>query len=487
MNILMFEAPSKDGQGSIPFGLLCASTIAHHHGHNVRLIDLVKEQMSNDALEKVIKEFSPELIGIGGITAGYKNCKELIGVIKKNNNHIPIVIGGVITSVSDLLLKNAGADFIVHGESEISFPNLIKALEKGDDISIVKGISFLKNGEIYRTENQIQIKNLDDIPIPEYSLLDMDKYLTPADNWVKTYFSYDKNVYKETITKLSGKYLFPIITARGCTHKCIFCYRHQIGIRQHSVKYITNLMKFLHEKYNVGVFQINDELTTVKKKWVLEFCDALIRENLGIFFIILSARVDNVDEEILLRLKKAGCLMLNYGYESGSDTILKEIKKGVTRGQVLKSGLLSKKVGLKNVPEIIIGFPSETEETVEETIDFLKQLDTWPISVNTPIPFPETPLWQYGVDHKFINDKEEFVLNYERGLFVNFTKYSDIKVKQFARKVLYDTHLYWLKQRKNYLIYILILFKKIIVMYLVLPLPENIFTRIKKVYQFLKP
>lgn len=478
----MLEAPSKEGEGSIPFGLLCASTIAYHYGHNVKLIDLVKEQVGNDALEKVIKEFSPELIGIGGITAGYKNCKELIGVIKKKYNHIPIVIGGVITSVSDLLLQNAGADFIVHGEAEISFPNLIKALEKGDDISKVKGISFLKNGEMYYTESQPQIKNLDDIPMPEYSLIDMDKYLTPADDWVKTYFSHEKNEYEEMVTKLSGKYLFPIITARGCTHKCIFCYRHHVGLRQHSVNYIVRLMKFLHEKYNVGVFQINDELTTVKKKWVLEFCDTLIRENLGIFFIILSARVDNVDEEMIIKLKEAGCLMLNYGYESGSDTILKEIKKGVTRELALKAGLLTKKVGIKNIPEIIIGFPSETEETVEETIDFLKQLDTWPISVNTPIPFPETPLWQYGVDHKLIKDKEEFVLNYKRGFFVNFTKYPDEDVLKFVSKVYFDTKLHWLRNRKKYCLYIKCLFEKFILMNVKPVLPATFYSVLKKAY-----
>lgn len=476
----MLEAPCEERQGSVPFGLLCAATIAHHHGHKVKIIDLVKEQLNDDALDKIISKYSPGLIGIGGITSGYKNCKDLIRFIKKKYKNIPIAIGGVITSVADLLLLKAGADFVVHGEAEISFPKLIKALENRDDISKVRGISFLREGEINRTENQPQIKNLDDIPMPEYSLLDMNKYLMEADDWVNAYFSHDRHEYAEMAIKLTEKKIFPIITSRGCTHKCIFCYRHQIGIRQHSVEYVVKMMKILNEKYNAGVFQINDELTTVNRKWIIEFCDTLIRENSGIYFIVLSARVDNVDADMLLDLKKAGCLMLNYGYESGSDTILKEIKKNVTREQALRAGLLTKKAGIKNVPEIIIGFPSESEITVAETMDFLRQLDTWPISVNTPIPFPETPLWKYGVDHNIIKNKEEFVLNYRRGLFVNFTKYPDKKILKLMRMVYYDTYLHWLKKRNYYKRYFFVLCKKIAAIYIAPLLPEKICAFFKK-------
>lgn len=485
MNILMFQVPTKEEESSVPFGLLCASTIAYYHGHNVKLVDLVVEQLSNDDLVKLIREFSPGLIGVGGITAGYKSCKELIRVIKSNFRQLPVVVGGVITSVSDLLLGRANADFIVHGEAEISFPNLINAIEHGDDISKVKGISFLREGKIYRTEEQPQVQKLDEIPMPEYSLLDMSKYLEPAEQWVKTYFSCEINKYEEIIPKISGKYLFPIITARGCTHKCIFCYRHQDGIRQHSAKYVVDLMKLLNQKYNVGLFQINDELTTGKRAWVFEFCDILIKEQLNLYFIVLSARVSNVDEEMLTRLKQAGCLMINYGYESGSDIVLKEIKKGVTREQGLKAGLLTKKVGIKNIPEIIIGFPSETDETVEETIDFLKRLDTWPISIGTPIPFPETPLWDYAESHNLIGDKEEFVLGYARGKFINFTKFSDKKLLMLVSKVSKETQMHFLKNRKMHSQYMKVLFEKTMGIYVAPYLPPVIHKFLLKSYRSL--
>jgi len=151
VNVLMIEVPTREMDGSVPFGVLYAASSAHRHGHNVKIVDLVKEDLSNDDLIELIRDYSPRVIGIGGITSSYKICKELIGHIKKHYNTIPIVVGGVIASVSDLLLTKAGADYVVHGEGEITFPQLIAALENGEDLSNVKGISFYENGHITRT------------------------------------------------------------------------------------------------------------------------------------------------------------------------------------------------------------------------------------------------------------------------------------------------------------------------------------------------
>lgn len=482
MNVLMIEVPTVERDGSVPFGLLYAASSVYRNGHNVRILDIAKEDSSYVDIKKYIEDFSPGLIGFGGITASYKNCKELVSNIRIDFKDIPLVVGGVISSVADLLLKSVGVDFVIHGEGEISFPNLIDTIENRKDVHNVKGISFLKEGSICTTDRQPQISNLDDISIPEYALLDMDRYLGPVENWLEPYFKYDNDKYPKILEKLSGKKLFPIITSRGCPYKCIFCYRHLKEWRQHSVEYVVKMMKYLWDKYDVSVFQINDELTTLHKKWILRFCDTLIKQKLGVYFIILSSRVDTVDEEILLRLKEAGCLMINYGYESGSDIILKEIKKEATRKQGLKAGLLTKKAGLKNIPEIIIGFPSETEGTIAETINFLKQLDTWPVSINTPIPFPETPLWQYGVEHNIIKDKEALVLGYKRGLFVNFTKYSDKKVSTFVSKVSYDVRLTWLKNRKMYGLYIKCAMERVLLVYIKLIVPQAIYSVAKKAY-----
>lgn len=484
MNILMIEVPSLPGEGSVPFGLLYAASSAHRAGHSVRILDQVKEGSDFALVRAALKEHSPKAIGLGGITPSYKNCKRLIAELREENKDIPIIIGGVISSVHELLLTKAGADYVVHGEAELTFPELLKTLEDGGDVSGVKGISYLDGGNVRKTGPRSAVPKLDDIPMPEFSLLDMSKYLDPLDSWARNYFGFDEGELAGIRKKLSGKrYLFPIITARGCTHKCIFCYRHLRGWRQHSVGYVISMMRRLQEKYGADVFQINDELTTADKSWVKEFCAALKREKLGILFIVLSSRVDSVNEDILRRLKDAGCIMINYGYESGSDTILKEIRKGVSREQALRTGLLTKKVGIKNVPEIIVGFPSETDETVEDTIDFLKRLDTWPISTNTPMPFPETSLWSKAVDAGLIGDEEEFISSYRHGIFVNFTEYPDDKVKRLAVRVRYDTLLNWLKNRGRRKDYIKTAFERFLLLHVRPLVPGAVESALRRVYK----
>ena len=222
----MIEVPTVEKKGSVPFGVLYAASSAQRNGHNVKILDLVKDNFIYEDIKGIIEDFSPGLIGLGGITSSYGTCKELVGNIKKDFENIPIVVGGVLASVPDLLLKNVRVDFIVHGEGEISFPGLIDAIENGRDISKIKGIFFLKGETIYKTDMQPQISDLDCIPMPEYTLLDMDKYLEPVENWVDNYFKYDEVEYRRMLKMLSGKKLFPILTARGCTHRCIIIIRN---------------------------------------------------------------------------------------------------------------------------------------------------------------------------------------------------------------------------------------------------------------------
>ncbi|MDD5656549.1 MAG: radical SAM protein [Elusimicrobia bacterium] len=448
MKVLMVETPTAERDGSVPFGLLYAASAARRAGHDVRILDLVRDERGLDAISDAVAGFQPDIVGLGGITSSYKTCKDIVGRLKSLRPGLPVVAGGVIASIPRLLLERAGVDFVAHGEAERTFPELLAALAERRDPESVPGLSFLKDGKIVTSASRPQMPDLDEIPMPDFDLLDMPRYLQPIAPWLATYFPAQSGEFAEASERAPKTgFLLPIVTARGCTHRCIFCYRHHRGWRQNSVGYVVSMMKHLHQRYGVTLFQINDELTTARRSWVNEFCDTLRRERLGVAFIILSSRVDNVDEELLKNLRTAGCLMINYGYESGSDPILREIRKGVSREQALRAGLLTRQAGIKNIPEIIIGFPSETDQTVSETIEFLKRLDTWPISVNTPIPFPETPLWQTAVERGLIRDAEEFVLGYRRGRFVNFTAYPDATVRRWVTRVWTETRAHWLERR----------------------------------------
>ena len=444
MRILFIDAPSREDNSAPPFGLLYAASVATRLGHKARILDLCNVPLSDSQLIDLIRDFSPAFVGFGGITSSYGSLKLLSSTIRKKFPNLPLIAGGVITSVSELLLTKAHINIVVHAEAETIFPSLLEHLGGIRSLDDVPGISYLLDGRIIKTNLPPQVENMDDIPIPDYSLLNFRNYLSPAEKWLEIYVPHSTNApNKEALLKsLRGKFLFPMITSRGCTHVCYFCYRHARGLRQHSPGYVIDHMKYLHDNYGVGLFQFNDELTTASRDWVMEFCDGLLKSSMDVRFIVLSARVDNVDEEMIVALKNAGCVMLNYGYETGSQTVMDQVRKGTTIEQAVTAGQLTLKHNILNIPEIIIGFPCETEETIYETISFLKKLNTIPISLNFPMPFPKTMMWKYALTAKLITDEEKFILDYQEDIDfrINLTRYSDETVLNWRNMIFRDVY-----------------------------------------------
>ena len=451
MKALFIECPSREKNESLPFGLLYAASAFERLGNEVQIIDLSNEDWDFIKLCKGIDNYQPEIICFGGITPSYRRLKNISVPLKEKYKDIPFIVGGVISSIAELLIESAKIDIVVKGEAEIVFPSLLAAIKNKDSLNNIRGIVFKAGERIIVTTKPQQVDDLDTIPIPNYELVNMPTYLMPVEKWISQFFNEEEGRAIKVRLK-TANYILPIITARGCTHACVFCYRHMRGIRQHSVDYIVNHILYLKNKYGVGIFQINDELTTSNRQWVLDFCSKVIEQKLEIFFIVLSGRVDNVDEEMLTALKAAGCLMINYGYETGSVKIIKEIHKGVTIDQSLKTALLTKKMGLKNIPEIMIGFPGETPDTVKETISFLKAINTWPISMNFPLPFPQTPLWNEAKKKGLIPNDEEFILGYDNAsnFTLNLTDYPDNEVKSWFDNILYSVHLHYLFTHHKY-------------------------------------
>jgi len=202
----------------------------------------------------------------------------------------------------------------------------------------------------------------------------------------------------------------PVVTSRGCSHRCLFCYRHMKGHRQHSVDYVVKHLKLLKDRYGLEGFQFCDELFNASRSWVMEFCDAIEQEKLDIFYLVSGARVDRIDEQMLTRLKETGCIEICYGQESGSNTILKEYRKGVSSVQNKEITLLTtNKVGIPSTVQLVIGAPGETGQTIGETIQFLKDVEAYQCSLNYLIPLPGTPIWQHVLDKKYILNVEEYL------------------------------------------------------------------------------
>jgi radical SAM superfamily enzyme YgiQ (UPF0313 family) len=420
MNILLVNVPSRRGKGgfTLPLGLLYVGGIVERCGHRARIFDpyLYDADLGDDivaALRRTIEDFNPRVVGFGGISTSYGRAKELSASIRRDHPEMVMIAGGALSSVADLLLTKTDVDVVFHGETETSLPAFLDSLEKGTGFAGLTGISYRSAEGVVGTPPVEQIGDLDTIPFPAYHLVELDRYFTDVNDWLASYEVNLENLpgKEDILRRIEGKRRYiPIVSSRGCTHRCLFCYRHMKGHRQNTVGYTMAHMKFLRDHYGVEGFQFCDELFNAKRSWVMDFCDGVERENPGVFYLIGGARVDRVDEEMLLRLKGTGCIEINYGQESGSDAILKEYRKGTTGRQNRDVTILTtKKVGLACPVQIVIGSPGETNETIEETIDLLKAVEAYQYSINYLIALPGTPAWDVVEDRGLVPDVEAYL------------------------------------------------------------------------------
>lgn len=326
MNILLITVPSRKGIGgfTLPLGLLYVGAIIEGCGHKAKLIDLYLDDVELkdfdhgffDKIDTIIEDYKPSIIGYSGIATSYGRTKQLSQHIKSNYPDIMQIAGGPLASVYDLLLTKTKVDVVFHGEAEVSLPIFLERFEQ--KIYDIPGISYLLNGKVVRNDPAEQIKDLDRIPFPAYHLVDLSRYFNPVKHWLDAYkLQLNSNPYYSDLIKTIGTktHYIPIVTSRGCTHKCSFCYRHVRGIRRHSVSYVIDHIKYLKETYGISGFGFSDELFNSRYEWVMELCDAIEKNNLDIFYKVGGARADKIDEQMLRRLKETGCISIEYGQE----------------------------------------------------------------------------------------------------------------------------------------------------------------------------
>ena len=422
MHVLLINVPSRKGKGGmcLPLGLLYVGGILERAGHVVEVFDpycndleLVRFDSGDYAeLDAKIQNFHPDIIGFGGIASSYGRTKKLSGYFHENYAEIFQIAGGPLSSIYQLILEKTQVNLVFHGETELTLPLFLKKYGRGENWKDIEGISYMYEGIIQRNNLASQIEDIDEVPLPSYHLVDLKQYYKSIFDVIvgfaaDSYGNFDREHAQKKIG--SDGTIVPLITSRGCTNKCSFCYRHMKGYRQHSVPFVINHIKFLQSEYGIRGFEFADELFNFNEAWVLEFCDAIDREELDIYYRVLGARVDRISERMLRRLKETGCVDINYGQESGSETILKEYRKGVSSEKNREITLLTKDAGLLCPAQIVIGSPAETTETIEETIRFLKDVLATNPSVNYLMPFPETPIWRYVTENDLIPDVEMYL------------------------------------------------------------------------------
>jgi radical SAM superfamily enzyme YgiQ (UPF0313 family) len=363
MKISLIFPPSiyQTKQTMPPLGIAWLAAVLRENGfRNVTLIDSVINKYSNQEIVELLKKEDPDIVGLSFGTQNRFYAFNLAQLIKKEFPKVFIVAGGPhpTLTIDDTLRNIPEIDIVVRGEGEYSFLDLVKTINKRGDLRDVKGISFRnKKGKILHNINREPIQNLDELPMPARDLLPIDDY-------------------QQTIP-LSDKICTSMITSRGCPYNCVYCSTsEQWGhkIRHRSPENIVDEIEYLMKTYKLDGVGFFDDVFTMDKRRVIEICQEIIRRKLNIYWWC-EARANTIDRELIRWMKRAGCQHISMAIESGSNRILKNIRKAITVEQGIEAVKIIKEAGIKLKVFFMYGLPGERYQDIKKTVFLSRHLE----------------------------------------------------------------------------------------------------------------
>ncbi|MCP4694902.1 MAG: B12-binding domain-containing radical SAM protein [Desulfobacterales bacterium] len=357
---------------SPPLGLAYLAGALEAAGAEVEILDFVVYPYSPAALESALKRFGPRMVGVTAVTMTIHNAMEVVEEVKRIDPDIRTVMGGphVTFCARETMTLHPRLDFIVRGEGESALVALVRALEKGEDGRGIPGVAHRDGAEIIDAGHCRASVDMDALPAPARDLIPLGRYRALG---------------------------MPVsmTASRGCPFNCIFCVgKKMLGARSRRrdpgavVDELAGLARLNFHQINMA-----DDLFTANPTHCLAVCDEILRRGLQVGWTAF-ARVDTVSFEILSRMKDAGCHTVSFGVESGNPEMLKRIKKGITRSQVVDAVKICKDAGVDPHASFILGLPGETPDTMAETIAFGERLKEMGVSHGFHVlaPFPGTEI-----------------------------------------------------------------------------------------------
>lgn len=376
----------------LPISLAYISAYIEQKGIENDILDLRIEGDPEQALRSKINEKRPLAVGITSSTAGIENAARTARVIKDADSRIVTVLGGWHASAlpEATLMKYPQFDYIIHGEGEAAFANLIASLEGGGSPEGVKGVALRVNGGVQVNPREELISNLDEIPLPARHKLPVFRYQPQPGT--RNYLTLPST---------------GILVGRGCPYRCLFCYKGVWGrsLRFRSPESVLEEIEMCIEQYGIRDFRFYDDTVTFPRWDLKRLCDEIIKRDLNISWNCWS-RVNDVDEDKLRLMKAAGCYHIKFGIEFGTEKALKLARKGATLEQARRAVALSKKAGIECKGSFIFGIPGETVEDCRKTIDFALDISPHFATFYAFDPIPGSPFYQQIKEGKIDPDRD---------------------------------------------------------------------------------
>jgi len=364
-----------------PLGLLYISKVCSLAGYKTKIVDLSFEYDLN-YLKDYLSSNVFDVVGIYAMSPMIHNGLKAAQIVKNANPGIKTIFGGPHpTLFPEEVLSNKYVDFVVMGEGEETLPELLNSIDNSHAYFDIRGIGFKYRDRLIINERRELINNLDALPFPDRSELD-------------TLAGY---INLSGIKILFGQRTLNIIASRGCHFNCAFCQPalrkiHGPKVRSRSVDNVIDEIDYMKRRWKIDAAWFEDDTMTFKKDWILRFCDAMVTRNIDIGWSC-NSRLDTIDSDILMAMKRANCLQIRYGLESGSQVVLdKDFKKGIKIANIKKVFDMTHEIGIKTYCYVMIGGRHETLDSIEETRKFLKTISPGHIQLAITTPLPHTKL-----------------------------------------------------------------------------------------------
>jgi radical SAM superfamily enzyme YgiQ (UPF0313 family) len=363
--------------------------VLEKEGHRVKILDAMALNLTTQEVKNKIIEEAADIVGVTAMTSSIKGALRVLQ-LAKDAGSVTIIGGPHLAVYPTETLSYDFIDYGIIGEGEYPFLNLIKSIEEKNPIEDISGLVYKEGREVRVNEAYIHL-NLDEIPFPARHLLPMEKYSSLIS-------------------------LYPVatmISSRGCPYQCGFCFKGPSDkkYRVRSAKNVVDEMELLVKKYKVREIMFYDDTLTVQREHIANICNEILRRGLNISWESPN-RIDTVDFKLLKLMRKAGCIRLRYGVESGDPTILRLMNKGIDLSRVREVFKWTKKAGIETFAYFIIGYIHETPQTMKNTILFAKSLNPDLLMFTIATPYPKTHLYDLVQKEGIIHGDywREFVL-----------------------------------------------------------------------------
>lgn len=371
----------------LPVGLGYVMTACKRAGYGFDLIDMDIDNLDVEAVYKILEERQYDVVAFGCIVSGYKYAKAVAKASRLANPKSVVVAGNSVASaIPEILLSDTDVDIAVLGGGDDVIVDILNAVKNKKDYSDVAGIAYKRDGSIYYTEKRALESKIDRFGFPEWELFNLEKY--------NEYGNINGNNFTGEIVRL-----YPLNSGRGCPYRCTFCYitvrDEKKRYRRYSTDAIIGEMNRLHYKYGANYISFWDDLAFPNKRSIETMTEQILKLDYKIYWDapVRGDLFKEDDEELLDAIRRSGCDNLGFSLENADEEILKAIDKHLDVNQFIRQCLALHKARVTPLTSVIFGYPQESVETIQKTLDVCEEAKVYP-SVGFLLPLPGAKVYE---------------------------------------------------------------------------------------------